>query len=186
MKSIKSNKYRKVFAAFVLGLSVLFLPFQAHAETLNSPTPVNIVNYELPYPGILPGSPLYLFKNLRDKIEEIITTDNTKKSEFYLLQADKQLSAALLMHEKGDGEVADEMFSKSQENLENSIDCLIKSKNSNENMNNIPDRLKTSSIKQRQEILNLLKNPKRKDDDYLKIKLDQAKQIENRANSLNP
>lgn len=63
------------------------------AETVQ---PVGIV-YALPFPGILPNHPLYFFKSLRDTLIEKMITNDIKKAEFYILQADKQLQMSLLL-----------------------------------------------------------------------------------------
>ena len=192
MQSIKFQIHKYLITAILLAIGLIFIPSTASAETITkvdskaqvAPEPT-AVNYELPHPGMLPGNPLYVFKNLRDKLEEIITTDNTKKSEFYLLLADKQLAAALLLYNQQDEEMAEELISKSQQNLGKSIDCLIKSKNTQENVNDMPAKIQTSSAKQREEIKNIVKNGEGKNIEFLKIKLKQAQIIENRANLLN-
>lgn len=58
------------------------------------PTPVE---YLLPFPGILPTHPLYVFKSLRDKIIEMLITDPVSKAEFYILQADKKLNMGITL-----------------------------------------------------------------------------------------
>lgn len=53
------------------------------------------VDYGLVYPGsVLPGSPLWPIKALRDRVWVLATTDITKKMELYLLLSDKRLGAA--------------------------------------------------------------------------------------------
>lgn len=54
-----------------------------------------MVEYVLPYPGILPDHPLFAMKMLRDWIFERLINDPFRKTEFYILQADKRLSMAL-------------------------------------------------------------------------------------------
>lgn len=75
----------------LMGLTLLmfslFVPF-VHGVTLPS------VEYTLPYPGILPDHPLYFFKTIRDAILEFLIVDPVRKSEFYILQADKRLVMA--------------------------------------------------------------------------------------------
>ena len=51
------------------------------------------IDYALPYPGILPGHPLYSVKMLRDRVMGWFITDPLKKAEFYLLLADKRINA---------------------------------------------------------------------------------------------
>lgn len=59
------------------------------------------VTYQLPYPGLLPDNPLYFFKALRDRVTEMLIADTLKKAQFFLLQADKRVSSAIVLQEKG-------------------------------------------------------------------------------------
>lgn len=87
-------------------LSVLFLLMPSltfaqeaslSSDLLTSTPAASAVSYTLPYPGILPGSPLYPLKMLRDHIILFLITDPYKKAEFNLLQADKRLNAGLYL-----------------------------------------------------------------------------------------
>lgn len=53
------------------------------------------VNYELPYPGLLPDNPLYFLRIIRDKTVGFLISAPLKKAEFDLLQADKRLNAGI-------------------------------------------------------------------------------------------
>src|SRR3989344_6584615 len=87
-----------------------------------TPTPsVDLPKYDLPYPGILPGNFLYNLKALRDRIMEGLISDPTKKSGFYLLQADKRLSASLMLFDRGENALAETTLSKSQNYLEKAL-----------------------------------------------------------------
>lgn len=78
--------------------SVKTMPVKAAITVAPTPTPEQKrVEYELPYPGILPTHPLYFLKNLRDSIIESLITDPVNKSEFYTLQADKKINMALML-----------------------------------------------------------------------------------------
>lgn len=74
------------------------LPFDAV-----SPTPIpssGIAEYSLPYPGLLPDSPLYRLKVWRDVIQGFLISDPVKAAEFNLLQADKRMSGAVALAKK--------------------------------------------------------------------------------------
>ena len=98
-----------ILASLIFFLIIVASPVYAQTESIPiptgsitpSPTPV-MIDYQLPYPGILPGSPLYSIKMLRDRIMEFFISDHVKKSNFYLLQADKRVASALMLFEKGD------------------------------------------------------------------------------------
>ncbi len=59
------------------------------------------VEYNLPYPGILPDHPFFFVKELRDKILELTTRDTIKKAELYLLFSDKRIAMATLLAKSG-------------------------------------------------------------------------------------
>lgn len=61
---------------------------------------VNIDEYQLPYPGMLPDNPLYPLKTFRDKIVGFLISDPLKKAEFNVLQADKRLQAGVYLIDK--------------------------------------------------------------------------------------
>ncbi|MFI5265646.1 MAG: DUF5667 domain-containing protein [Candidatus Levyibacteriota bacterium] len=71
------------------------------------------VEYDLPYPGLLPDNPLYNLKALRDKIIEILISDPAKKGEFYLLSSDKRLNAGNFLIIKGENDLGTLYISKS-------------------------------------------------------------------------
>ncbi len=79
------------------------------------------IEYILPYPGLLPTSPLYFFKNIRDHIIEILISDPVKKAEFYLLQADKKLSMALALSDMKKTDAAKTAYHDAQILREKSI-----------------------------------------------------------------
>lgn len=68
-----------------------------------TPTPVD---YDLAFPGLLPDSPLYKLKVLRDKIEAALISDNRKKAEFFLMQADKGILASAILVDKKEFDLA--------------------------------------------------------------------------------
>jgi hypothetical protein len=70
-------------------------------------------DYTLAYPGILPDHPLYFLKDVRDKIIELLIVDPERKSEFYLLQSDKLLHAAVRLLDKNEKEKARAAISQS-------------------------------------------------------------------------
>lgn len=86
---------RRVTLVFLLLLLVLpQVTFAKEDEAdLSSPSAA-VAQYQLPYPGILPDSPLYPLKALRDRIILFLIADPLKKAEFTLLQADKRLASA--------------------------------------------------------------------------------------------
>ena len=83
------------------------------------------IEYNLPYPGILPDHPLFIIKRVRDKVLEFTTRDNSKKAELYLLLSDKRAAMAMEMMKKGKDKLAvislkqsEEYFSKIPSSIE--------------------------------------------------------------------
>lgn len=88
------------------------------AVTSVAPTPTPApkkVEYELPYPGILPSHPLYFLKSIRDSIIESLIKDPVSKAEFYNLQADKKVNMGIVLKSQKKNEEAKEAFHEAVE-----------------------------------------------------------------------
>lgn len=88
-------------------------------------TPVPTIEYNLPYPGILPDNPLYLLKTLRDKILIFFTSDGIKKAQLNLLLSDKRLAMGQILWEKGNSELSISTITKAEKYLLNSSLDLV-------------------------------------------------------------
>lgn len=76
------------------------------------------VNYNLPYAGkVLPDSPLWKLKALRDRVWFEITTSHIRKAQLALLFADKRLVMAKILFEKGEPAIAVSTFTKGEKYL---------------------------------------------------------------------
>lgn len=84
----------------------------------SSPTPVN---YALPYPGLLPDSPFWVFKAIRDRILLFLAWDQKSKVEMELLLADKRLAAAEALINGGKEGVGVSTAIKGEKYLEDSV-----------------------------------------------------------------
>lgn len=60
------------------------------------------VEYELPFAGVLPDSPLYYLKTVRDNFWLFFTRDNMKKAEVLILFSDKKNSSCANADKKGE------------------------------------------------------------------------------------
>ena len=114
-----SYMFMKNFGRYILLISfVVLVPFVTYfvlgaSDTLVK-TPQEKVIYNLPYPGLLPDSPLYITKIVRDKITDFLTRDNLKKAELYLLYSDKRTSMSLVLASKGKSQLAIDTFVKGE------------------------------------------------------------------------
>jgi len=80
------------------------------------------IEYYLPFPGkVLPDSPLWPVKALRDKIWLMLTTNPGRKSELMLLFADKRLGSAKLLFEKNKPEIGFTTLTKAEKYLEEAV-----------------------------------------------------------------
>jgi hypothetical protein len=137
---------RKILYGSLLVVMVLFAvpfratvaaaPYAAVSPTVSAmpkitptPTPEH-VTYFLPYPGILPTHPLYMFKALRDRIIEMLITDKVRKAEFYILQADKKLNMAIFLSSAGQSAPAKQAFADAVVLREKAVSILEQLKSS--------------------------------------------------------
>jgi len=80
------------------------------------------IEYYLAYPGkVLPDSPLWPVKALRDKVWLFLTTNPGRKAELRLLFADKRLGSAKLLFEKDKPEIGFTTLTKAEKYLEEAV-----------------------------------------------------------------
>lgn len=99
-----------------------------NAATQQDQTAVVKVDYELPYPGILPDSPLYFLKQLRDWILDKLIMDPVKKVEFYILQADKRIAMGMMLATSGNTPLGEQIISKAEKYMNNAVQSLLAQK----------------------------------------------------------
>ncbi|MCJ7827830.1 DUF5667 domain-containing protein [Patescibacteria group bacterium] len=68
----------------------------------------------LPYPGMLPDSPFYWAKMVRDWVRVIFTHQPEKKADLFLLYADKRMAAALALVEDNKFSLAAQTVTKAE------------------------------------------------------------------------
>lgn len=135
----------------VLFVSVRFSFAQEGTASALSTTPVlskEAADYQLPYPGLLPDSPLYFFKIARDRIISFLISDPLKKAEFNLLQAEKRFSSGIVLVEKGREDLGETALSKSMNYLEEAITKLQAVKKQGQDAHVIVDKMAISIQKQ--------------------------------------
>lgn len=102
-----------IFDSSTITYPVSHTPPQAINKTNGS-----LVSYNLPYMGnILPDSPLWRLKALRDKIWFGITTSHIRRAQIALLFADKRLAMSQKLFEMGEPEIALSTFTKAEKYL---------------------------------------------------------------------
>ncbi|MFZ5845598.1 MAG: DUF5667 domain-containing protein [Patescibacteria group bacterium] len=117
-----------VFKILLLFASVvLVMPVMAQIKK-PTPTPTpekKKIEYVLPYPGILPDHPLYVLKKVRDYILDKLIVDPVRKTEFYVLQADKRLNMGLFLAGRGKLILAEQTISKGEKYLDKAIGGFV-------------------------------------------------------------
>ena len=139
------------FLLFLLLLSPVFASDDG-TVLLPSPTPIFHIEYELPYPGLLPDNPLYFLKTTRDRIVGMLISDPVKKAEFDLLQAEKRFQAGLMLYQRDETkkDVAVTALSKGQTYLDAAITTIIEVKKQKKETGDFPNIIRHSIFKQRE------------------------------------
>lgn len=106
------------------------------------------VNYSLPFPGkVLPDSPLWPIKALRDKIWLFLTTNPGRKAELKLLFADKRLGSAKLLFEKNKPEIGFTTLTKAEKYLEEAVTQEKINREIGQDTTELLQRLSNASLK---------------------------------------
>lgn len=118
---------------FIVSTNISFAQEKMSSEgaTIITPSPME---YQLPYPGLLPDSPLYFIKTLRDRIIDFLVADPLKKAELDLLQADKRLAAGVALIEKGNGALSESTIAKGENYFEEAITKVKEAKKQGTNV----------------------------------------------------
>lgn len=94
MNMTKAGLMGLVLVVFFCVFSLALAQEAKPGMPLPSPTPIE---YILPYPGILPDHPLYIFKEFRDWLLLSLITSPERKIDFELLTGDKRLNMAIFL-----------------------------------------------------------------------------------------
>lgn len=142
-----------------IGLLTLLLVFLfsfniTYAKDLK-PTPIPKVDYELPYPGLLPDSPIYFLRIIRDKTVSFLISDPLKKAEFNLLQADKRLNAGIYLFKKGKVALSFSTVSKAENYFEESLEKTKKAQSQGMDIKEVTRKLINSAKKHQEELSSL-------------------------------
>jgi hypothetical protein len=122
-----------------------------------SPSSQQTINYELPYPGLLPDNPLYFLRTIRDKIVGFLISDPLIKAEFNLLQANKRLNAGIYLFNKGKTSLALSTVSKAENYFDEALSKIGEAKMEGRNINEMEGKLRQALKKHQEELGNLTK-----------------------------
>ncbi len=132
---------------FLLSAHVSFAQEKMASETAGlSPTPVPLV-YQLPYPGLLPDSPLYFLKIFRDRLIDFLVSNPLKKAELNLLQSDKRIAAGIALFAKDKQTLAESTISKGENYFSDAIAKTKEAKQQGMDTKDIQQKLMLSAKK---------------------------------------
>lgn len=118
----------------------------------------NRINYELPYPGMLPGNPLYSVKSARDSIMQWMMRDNIKKAQLRLQISDKHVRGAQMLLTENDYERAEDILLDGEQMFEKAIEDALNAKEQGASpTSEFKEKLKFSNLKHKQIIDDILK-----------------------------
>ncbi len=118
------------------------------------------VEYTLPYPGLLPDSPFYFFKVIRDRIMGFLTSNSLRKAELDLLQADKRIEATRILFAKNRTDLGQSTLSKALNYLEGAIKEVEEAKQEGMPTGDIVKRLTLATHKYKEVISEIKKKSK--------------------------
>lgn len=155
-----SRRYLTILATTFVGLTILFVSIARSAQirysfriSQNEKSPVlgietDIINYKLPYPGkVLPDSPLWYVKVMRDKFWLLVSTKAERRSELNQLFADKRLVSSKLLFEKGKADLAYSTLTKSEKYLEKAFREEENARKNGRDTSELLDNLALDSLK---------------------------------------
>lgn len=147
----------KIIFAILLSLFLIYFPPVA-------PTATAAVDYQLPYPGVLPNSPFYFLKALRDKITGILISDPIKKADFDISRTDVRISTAIsLIDQKKDLSLAESTISKAENYFEEAIEKTRLAKKEGTDISEILKKLRLANSKHLEVITVIIKKLNKKD-----------------------
>lgn len=119
-------------------------------------SPPASIQYDFPYPGILPDHPLYFIKVARDHFVGFLINDPVKKAEFNLLQADKKIFAAQLLFDKDADQLGVDTLSKSNNYMHNAVSHAKKAYDSKLAVDSVLGKMNVSIDKHEEAITQLI------------------------------
>ena len=159
------RKYLLGFGAFalafvILSVSVLQSSSVSYSFASSAPTappvtntPVPEIIYNLPFQGdILPDSPFWIFKAMRDRVWYVLAKDPLKKAELALLFSDKRLESSRILFSNSKPDLALSTLTKGEKYLEAAMKNETEARDRGTDTSQFLVKLLTASLKHRQVI----------------------------------
>jgi len=103
---------------------------------------------DLPSPGLLPDSPIYFLKPLSEKVRGIFIFGEDSKALYALKLADKRLSEAKALSDKGEDGLAADIAEQAGKENENAQEHLAKAEFEGKDVTAVVERLAANSARQ--------------------------------------
>lgn len=176
-----------VLFLFLFGIAKVVVAQEKIAtdEAMLSPTPTP-VEYQLPYPGLLPDSPLYFLKIFRDRLIDFLVADPLKKAELNLLNADKRLVAGEMLFAKGKKDLAESTISKGENYFESGIVKLQEAKKQGMDIAGLAQKFSISVKKHKQIVQSLTQKATGETKKKLQDTDKRILEFEKQVNALSP
>jgi hypothetical protein len=176
-----------LFALLILLLSVFTTTNPKAATTSPTPQPTATISaqkveYYLPYPGILPDSPLYRVKAFRDRVQLAFTLNGTRKAEKELFYADKRINAAVELINGGKSSLGVSTATKAEKYLDQAARRAIAISESGEDVKSLLNIVSTSASKHIEIMESLLTQVSASDQLVLKKSIDNTRSVFEAAN----
>jgi hypothetical protein len=125
------RKFVITLVSFILIFLAVLVVFSEKSNIVRAQVDIrgDSVEYTLPFAGILPDSPLYYVKTIRDNFWLFFTRDNMKKAEVLLLFSDRKTSAAQLLSKNGKWEKSAEIMLEAESHFKKMTEMVLLSKN---------------------------------------------------------
>lgn len=156
MKTI-INTFLVVLAVVTMLSVTAMVSAQKDAEEATE-TAKTSIDYALPYPGILPGHPLYPVKMLRDRVMSWFIADSLKKAEFYLLLADKRINAGQFLVNYGKQQLGEQTMSKGEKYFEQAIEMAKIARKKDKDISPLVDRMEKAALKHEEILIQILRS----------------------------
>jgi hypothetical protein len=144
------------------------------------------VDYALPYPGLLPDSPLYFLKVARDVVTKFFISDSFKKAEYDLLQADKNLNTGyyLFLKNVNKDKMILSSISRGETSFENVIKDISAAKEQGVDVMDFVDKMTLSLQKHKEILTEIKKGTSSKDKEGVEKELKRVRDFQELVNKI--
>lgn len=157
MKKILGLFFGILIGVTFISAGVLGKDHKFVVQARNNETAVKSIDYALAYPGILPDSPLYFIKVIRDRVVSFLIQSPVKKSFYLLLLSDKRLAAGQVLINTGKSNVGVTTVVNGEEYFTEAVTTATEAKKQGKDVNELVAKLSVAGVKHDEVISELAK-----------------------------